>query len=151
MQSIINNSGFGFCKASSFRNCNNCLYRLRCINYAPFYSNNNSNFKIQEAFDLRSRNTFETIPTQNEEVLVQENLVLKQKIKDLENQILLLEQSKNIEQNAVEHLEPSEINSVGLEVYENKNLDLLQQDNVPLKAKKGIFGTKYVEDKPKKK
>lgn len=151
MQSIINNSGFGFCKASSFRNCNNCLYRLRCINYAPFYSNNNSNFKIQEAFDLRSRNTFETIPTQNEDVLVQENLVLKQKIKDLENQILLLEQSKNIEQNAVEHLEPSEINSVGLEVYENKNLDLLQQDSVPLKAKKGIFGTKYVEDKPKKK
>lgn len=151
MQSIINNSGFGFCKASSFRNCNNCLYRLRCINYAPFYSNNNSNFKIQEAFDLRSRNTFETIPTQNDDVLVQENLVLKQKIKDLENQILLLEQSKNIEQNAVEHLEPSEINSVGLEVYENKNLDLLQQDNVPLKAKKGIFGTKYVEDKSKKK
>lgn len=148
MQSIINHSGFGFCKASSFRNCNNCLYRLRCINYAPVYSNN---IVSQETLRLRSNETFDLTISKREEDLTQENFALKQKIQDLESQILLLNQSKNID-NLV-NLQPisTEEPTSALQVYENKNLEVSQQSNVPLKAKKGIFGTKYVEDNPKKK
>lgn len=152
MQSIINNSGFGFCKASGFRNCNNCVHRLRCISYAPIYTNNLVQQKNQEVFNLQSRQISDSISSlNNEEILKQENLILKQKIQDLESQILLLNQSKNIENTTKEQIKQAEEQLVGLQVYENKSLDIPQQDEVSLKPKKGIFGTKFVEDKPKKK
>ena len=151
MQSIINTSGFGFCKASSLRNCNNCLYKLRCINYAPIYTNNVTEPRTQPVVNLQNRQIFEPNAVDDNQSIVQENLILKQKIQDLEGQILLLNQSKESNKTNSEQTIQIESNSSELQVYENKNLEVYQQTEVPLKAKKGIFGTKYVEDKPQKK
>lgn len=151
MQSIINTSGFGFCKTSSFRNCNNCFYRLRCIKYAPVYLNNYNQSYSQEVFNNQNTRLLNSNIEDEVTVLNQENLVLKQKVKELEGQIsqtneVIVEEVVNNKQALQE-----ENSSIGLQVYENKNLEVYQQDTVPLKAKRGIFGTKYVEDKPKKK
>lgn len=151
MQSIINSSGFGFCKASGFRNCNNCLHRIKCINYIPIYSRNTIQTNIPEVLDLQSRQIFESNSLNKEETLLQENLALKHKVQDLENQISLLNNSKNIEQIDNKQTVEVENSSAELQVYQNKNLEISQQGTAPLKPKKGIFGTKYVEDNSKKK
>lgn len=148
MQSIISNNGFGFCKASSFRNCNNCLYRLRCIAYAPNHINNFTQPTTTKGIFLQDEKTFDVNLESETKTLVQENIELKEKIQDLEGQILNLNQSKNIKTNKSANQEE---NSSGLQVYENKSLEVYQQEEVPLKAKKGIFGTKFVEEKPNKK
>ena len=151
MQSIISNNGFGFCKASSFRNCNHCLYRLRCINYTPIYTNNSPQTSSLEVFNLQSKQVFDQSSSSDTQDLIQENLVLKQKIQDLEGQVLALNESKNAEQKTSKQVNQAQETSAELQVYENKNLEVYQQDEVSLKPKKGIFGTKFVEDKPKKK
>ena len=151
MQSIINTSGFGFCKTSSFRNCNNCVYKLRCIKYAPIYLHNYNQSYSQEVFSNQNTRLLDSNIDNKISVLVEENLVLKQKIQELEGQVL--QANKNIveETKTNKQIIQEESNLNGLQVYENKNLEVYQQDNFALKAKKGIFGTKYVEDKPKKK
>ena len=151
MQSIISNNGFGFCKASGFRNCNNCFYRLRCISYAPNHINNFNQPVQTRSYILQNERIFEPNLENNTELLTQENLALKEKIQDLENQILNLSQNKNIETQTVKITEPKESKSSELQIYENKNLEVVQQSEIPLKSKKGIFGTKFVEDNPKKK
>lgn len=151
MQSIINSSGFGFCKTSGFRNCNNCAYKLRCIKYAPIYLYNYNQSYSQEAFN--NQNTRLSNPNTDNKisVLTEENLVLKQKIQELEGQILQANQT-NIKETLInEQVIQEENNSNELQVYENKDLEVYQQNESPLKVKRGLFGTKYVEDKPKKK
>lgn len=127
------------------------MYRIKCINYTPFYSRNVIQPNTPEVLNLQSRQVFETNSPNNEEALLQENLALRHKVQDLENQISLLNNSKNIEQIDNKQTVEAETNSAELQVYENKNLEVLQQETTPLKPKKGIFGTKYVEDNSKKK
>lgn len=155
MQSIISNNGFGFCKASSFRNCNNCFYRLRCIGYAPSYINNFSQPIETRTTVLQKEKIFVENLENNTDSLIQENIALKEKVQDLEKQILFLNQSKNIEVVTDKIADTEEVvletTSSELQVYENKNLEVYQQEEAPLKAKKGIFGMKFIEEKPKKK
>ena len=84
-------------------------------------------------------------------ILVQENIELKEKIQDLEGQILNLNQGKNTKTTNLANQNQEEENSYGLQTYENKSLEVYQQEEIPLKTKKGIFGTKFVEDKSSKK
>ena len=151
MQSIINTSGFGFCKTSSFRNCNNCVYRLRCVKYAPMYLSNYNQPFLQEVFNNQNTRLLDSNANDEISALSQENLVLKQKIQELEGQVL--QTNKNIIQETkdIKQANQEENSSTELQVYENKNLEVYQQDSPPLKTKRGIFGMKYVEDKPKKK
>ena len=152
MQSIINNSGFGFCKASGFNHCNNCLHRLRCINYAPIYLSGVAQTRPQEVLNLQSSRTLSNSELNIDSSLAEENLALKQRIQDLEAQILLLNQSKNTKEVISSPATQKEETNSELQVYKNKNIEVYQQENdAPLKTKKGIFGTKYVEDKPKNK
>lgn len=153
MQSIINTSGFGFCKASSFRNCNNCVYKLRCIKYAPIYLSNYNQSYSREVSKNENTRLLEPNPNIDNRIsiLTEENLVLKQKVQELEGQIL--QTNKNIVEEITTNKQVVQEgnNPTELQVYENKNLEVYQQDGSTLKAKRGIFGTKYVEDKPKKK
>lgn len=153
MQSIINTSGFGFCKASSFRNCNNCIYKLRCIKYAPIYLSNYNQSYSREVYKNENTRLLESNPDIDNKVsmLTEENLVLKQKIQELEGQILQAKKINIEETETNKQVVQEENNLAELQVYENKNLEVYQQDSSTLKAKRGIFGTKYVEDKPKKK
>lgn len=151
MQSIINTSGFGFCKTSSFRNCNNCIYKLRCIKYAPIYLDNYNQSYSQEVFNNQNARLLDSNTDNKVSALVEENLALKQKIQELEGQVLQANKNVVDETNTNKQVIQEENNLNELQVYGNKNLEVYQQDNSGLKAKKGIFGTKYVEDKPKKK
>ena len=153
MQSIISNGGFGFCKASGFRNCNNCLYRIRCINYAPILSKNTFQVPVAKTFNLQNGEIFDGNSSEQEGLLSQENLILKHKIEELENQIKLLEQDNKGEIDSPAPSKQIEENVSSLQVYEKKSPEIYSQqtENLPLKSKKGIFGTKYVEDKPKNK
>lgn len=105
----------------------------------------------QEVFSNQNTRLLDSNIDNKISVLVEENLVLKQKIQELEGQVL--QANKNIveETKTNKQIIQEESNLNGLQVYENKNLEVYQQDNSALKVKKGIFGTKYVEDKPKKK
>ena len=146
MQSIVSNNGFGFCKTSSFRNCNNCVYRIRCMNYVPIYSDNLLQLKKQQIPVLQNEQISSQLLIKETDTLIEENKALKEKIQSLEAKIVSFEnKEKAIEINN----EQINQNTKSLQVYENQNLDLNQQDIVPLKSKKGIFGTKYVEDKSK--
>ena len=151
MQSIINTNGFGFCKTSSFRNCNNCAYKLRCIKYAPIYLHNYNQSYLQEVFNNQNTRLLNSSTDSKASVLAEENLVLKQKIQELQGQILQANKTNIEETETNKQVIQEENNSNELQVYENKDLEVYQQNNSSLKTKRGIFGTKYVEDKPKKK
>ena len=140
MQTIISNIGFGFCKSASLRNCNNCAFRLRCVNYAPITYRNLTE-PTQEISTFNAR--------QQQVDLEQENLKLKEQIQNLEMQILDLKQSKNTNKKSNKVVVQPEVVSQELQLYENKDIATVQQNTTPLKAKKGLFGTKYVEDTAK--
>ena len=153
MQSIINNNGFGFCKASGFRNCNNCINRIRCIAYAPMYGNELLQSINVNTFSQQNKRTLDQSLEDNTQLLAQENAALKSKIQDLESQILNLSQNKNTEQDkTTQTIIQQETSNMELQVYENKNLEpIQQQETTLLKPKRGILGTKFVEDSSKKK
>ena len=143
MQLILNNK-FGFCNFASFKNCNNCLNRLRCITYTPNQYINVT--KSNEANRLRNIQATEAYNIQ--ENLQQENLQLRQTIDTLNSQIMQLEAEKNeLINNKTEITTP--LQGSELQVYSNKNLEVATTTEPPLKAKKGLFGTKYVEDTSK--
>ena len=152
MQSIINANGFGFCKASGFRNCNNCIYRLRCITYTPTYAiSSTQSYNLPTTFNLQAKQIFEKNSNSSTNLLEQENIALKERIQDLENQLLNLSQTKNIDAEPNKVVSQEEENFNGLQVYDNKISEISLQENNVLKPKKGLFGTKFVEDKSKKK
>lgn len=111
-------------------------------------SNYNQSYS-REVYKNENTRLLESNPDIDNKVsmLAEENLVLKQKIQELEGQILQANKTKETNKQVVQE----EDNLAELQVYENKNLEVYQQDSSTLKAKRGIFGTKYVEDKPKKK
>ena len=115
-----------------------------------YLSNYNQPF-LQEVFNNQNTRLLDSNVSDEISALNQENLVLKQKIQELEGQVL--QTNKNIIQETkdIKQANQEENSSTELQVYENKNLEVYQQDSPPLKTKRGIFGTKYVEDKPKKK
>lgn len=115
-----------------------------------YLSNYNQPFS-QEVFNNQNARLLDSNANDEIFALNQENLVLKQKIQELEGQVL--QTNKNIIQETkdIKQVNQEENSSTELQVYEDKNLEVYQQDSPPLKTKRGIFGTKYVEDKPKKK
>ena len=149
MQSIINKNGFGFCQTSGFRNCINCSYRLMCINYIPVYLNNIKQIQSQEVYSIQNLRLSNDEVVNDASIVSQENIVLKQKIQDLETEILQIKKNENTEENNQKQVIQAEENSTGLQVYNKNTPEAYQQNNTPLRAKKGIFGTKYVEEKPK--
>lgn len=119
--------------------------------YAPNYINDFTQPTTTRNIVLQNEKTFDTNLESETKILVQENIELKKKIQDLEGQILNLNQSKNTKTSKLANQNQEEENSYGLQAYENKSLEVYQQEEIPLKTKKGIFGTKFVEDKSSKK
>ena len=149
MQSIISRNGFGFCKTSSFRNCNNCAYRLRCISCAPNYMLGLTQGIETKSLNLQNTRTIEQNIENDTKLLIEENAYLKEKIQELETQILLSNQKTN-NQTETNKVVNQETQHSGLQVY-NNNLAISQQEEPLLKQKRGLFGTKFVEDVAKKK
>ena len=153
MLPIINNPQ-GFYPRIFYRNCENCIYKLSCPRYTPSY-----NFLKQEQAVYNHAPQTPIIQHESKQYvgkdLIQENMSLKRQIEELNqySQDLQFQIDNMSKIQEVKEQEAQKEQNKQLAVAQEKSLEIYgnKDDMAPLKMKKGLFGTKYVEDKKSKK
>lgn len=153
MLPIINNLQ-GFYPRTLHRDCENCIYKLSCPRYTPSY-----NLLKQEQTVYNHAVQTPIIKQESKQYvdkdLIQENMSLKRQIEELNqysqdlqfqiDNMSKIQEAKEREARKGQNKQLAVVQETSPETFGNKD------DMAPLKMKKGLFGTKYVEDKKYKK